>query len=90
MVREATYPMKAKLTIYLDQALIASAKAYARRHGMSVSQLVENYFAVLTAPVGQPSISPLMTRLHGSAKGAEFDKDEYREHLERKHPDDSG
>ena len=39
--------MNAKLTLRLDESLIASAKEYAALHGSSVSQMVANYFAAL-------------------------------------------
>jgi len=39
--------MNAKLTLRLDESLIASAKDYAATHGSSVSQMVANYFAAL-------------------------------------------
>lgn len=40
--------MNHKLTLRMDEALIANAKVYAATHGSSVSQLVANYFAALT------------------------------------------
>lgn len=40
--------MHTKLTLRLDEALIASAKDYAAAHGSSVSQIVADYFAALT------------------------------------------
>jgi len=39
--------MNAKLTLRLDESLIAAAKDYAAQHGSSVSQMVANYFAAL-------------------------------------------
>ncbi len=40
--------MNAKLTLRLDESLIAAAKDYAALHGSSVSQMVANYFAAVT------------------------------------------
>lgn len=40
--------MNHKLTLRMDESLIASAKDYAAAHGSSVSQMVANYFAALT------------------------------------------
>ena len=57
--------MNNKLTLRLDESLIASAKDYAAAHGNSVSQMVANYFAALPQPgTGQttqtePSALPL-------------------------------
>ena len=39
--------MNTKLTLRMDEALIASAKDYAAAHGSSVSQMEANYFAAL-------------------------------------------
>ena len=39
--------MNNKLTLRMDESLIASAKDYAAAHGSSVSQMVANYFAAL-------------------------------------------
>lgn len=39
--------MNNKLTLRMDESLIASAKNYAALHGSSVSQMVANYFAAL-------------------------------------------
>lgn len=41
--------MNNKLTLRMDESLIASAKNYAAAHGSSVSQMVANYFATLEA-----------------------------------------
>ena len=40
--------MNNKLTLRMDESLIASAKDYAASHGSSVSQMVANYFAAIT------------------------------------------
>lgn len=40
--------MDKKLTLRLDADVIESAKAYARQHGESLSQMVERYFKRLT------------------------------------------
>lgn len=39
--------MKTKLTLRLEKRLIERAKAHAKRKGMSVSQMVADYFKVL-------------------------------------------
>jgi hypothetical protein len=41
--------MEAKLTLKLDNAVIASAKKYAKRHKRSLSGIVENYFRNLSS-----------------------------------------
>lgn len=58
--------MNNKLTLRMDESLIASAKDYAAAHGSSVSQMVANYFAALahagTTPTPPPA-APLSTPL---------------------------
>ena len=74
--------MKTKLTLRLDEDVIARAKAYAARRGTSVSGLVENYFRLVATepggdggPVGTPtddwmaSLSPRVRALVGAAVG---------------------
>lgn len=45
--------MKEKLTLTVDRAAVAKAKAYAKREGTSLSQLVEQQFNHL----GEPSFA---------------------------------
>ena len=40
--------MKSKLTLNVDKDLVCKAKVYARSSGISLSDLVENYFKILT------------------------------------------
>jgi post-segregation antitoxin (ccd killing protein) len=40
--------MKAKLTVTIDEELIPKAKSYARRRGLSVSELVETSLRAVT------------------------------------------
>lgn len=41
--------MDSKLTLNVDKDLAGKAKAYARSHGRSLSDLVESYFKILTS-----------------------------------------
>ncbi|HEX6199260.1 MAG TPA: DUF6364 family protein [Thermoanaerobaculia bacterium] len=79
--------MNAKLTLRLDDELIRKAKSHAKRVGKPVSQIVEEYFAVLTAPPrrGQSEPTPRVRRLKGILRGADVDEDAYRRHLEDKY-----
>ena len=75
--------MKTKLTLRLDDAVIARAKAYAAARGTSVSGLVEDYFRLVATDARgdgghQPaepaedwraSLPPLVRELLGSAVG---------------------
>ena len=75
--------MTAKLTLSVDPRVIAAAKRYAAESGTSVSQLVEDYLAALTAgPVRAPE-SPVLARLRGSMR--DVDVDDYRRHLREKY-----
>ena len=83
--------MNTKLTLRLDEDLIGAAKRHAAAGGKSVSQLVEDYFAVLVA-LDEPAlgeITPGVRRLLGILRDADLDAGEgeaaYRGHLERRH-----
>ena len=61
--------MTAKLTLTIDDAVIAQAKKYAKSQGTSVSDIVENYLASLTSAQSTDiSISPRVRKLLGSMK----------------------
>ena len=81
--------MPTKLTLRLDEALIAAAKAYAHSQGRSVSVLVADYFAQLThqAPTADaaPPISKITASLRGALQGSKADESDYRRHLEAKY-----
>lgn len=77
--------MQTKLTLRLDDALIEQAKQYAKQHGLSLSQMVADYFSMLkTAP--DTFTSPPITRsLTGLLQHTTTDETEYYEHLAEKH-----
>ncbi len=85
--------MPTKLTLRLDERLIARAKRYAARRGTSVSQMVADYFAALTADEtpARPDddwkqhLSPITRSLVGSLAGSGLDEEDYHRHLEEKH-----
>lgn len=92
--------MNTKLTLRLDDRLIASAKDYAAAHGSSVSQMVANYFAALAHPSDASAkmttaldaagdLSPATRRLTGILKAKpgqpQASVDDYHAYLERKH-----
>lgn len=47
--------MKKKLTLKLDEALIAKAKHHAASNGKSVSQMVADYFQLLERDTNNPA-----------------------------------
>jgi antitoxin component of RelBE/YafQ-DinJ toxin-antitoxin module len=81
--------MKAKLTLKLDNEVLERAKAYAKRQGCSLSQLVETYLATLPREV-RPSeihLTGVVAELAGVLAGAKIDeaKDDYAEYLSKKY-----
>jgi len=79
--------MQTKLTLRLDERLVRRAKAYARRSGKSVSQVVSEYFLLLVGrePDDSPSLPPTVRQLRGALKGSAGDRSSYRKHLEDKY-----
>ena len=73
-----------KLTLSVDERVVARAKRYARARGTSVSRLVEAYLDVVQAPSGTArKAAPVLARLRGSLKRGSVD--DYRRHLEKKY-----
>ena len=75
--------MHAKLTLTVSPDVIAAAKVYAAETGTSVSQLVEDYLALLTAQPAVTGETPVLARLRGSLRGV--DVEEHRQHLAQKY-----
>jgi hypothetical protein len=76
-----------KLTLSVDDEVIAGAKRYAEQQGTSVSRLVERYLGALARPpvVKDEELGPITRRLKGALKGVTFDREEYIDYLERKY-----
>jgi hypothetical protein len=82
--------MQTKLTLRLDKVLIEQAKQYAEQLGYSLSQLVAEYFAVLTTEHNtgasyKEELPPITRSLVGALKRSEYDQEDYRRHLEEKY-----
>ncbi|MBA9079612.1 MULTISPECIES: DUF6364 family protein [Rufibacter] len=80
--------METKLTLVLDQKIIARAKSYASHKKTSVSKLVEAYLEKITVDENETTeISPLVKSLSGVLTlPAELDhKKEYGDHLADKY-----
>jgi hypothetical protein len=73
-----------KLTLSVDPGVVARAKRYAKRQGVSVSGLVETYLATVSAaqPLREKE-PPILRALRGSLKTGDI-KD-YRKHLVEKY-----
>ncbi len=67
--------MNTKLTLTIEKEIIEEAKQYAKEKGQSLSDLVENYFKLITKDKRQikpNQLSPRVQRLRGILK---VDKD---------------
>ena len=74
----------AKLTLNVDPAVVARAKAVAASRGTSVSRMVESMLH-LVASGGDAAreVPPVLAKLRGSAKGAA--PGDYLAYLDKKH-----
>jgi hypothetical protein len=77
--------MNTKLTLRLDDKLIASAKRHSAESGKSVSQLVSDFFALIDAEDSDVDITPRVRSLRGVLAGSGLDESDYRRHLEEKY-----
>ena len=93
--------MKTKLTLRLDDAVVARAKAYAAARGTSVSGLVEGYFRLVAtggdggptdvpseaaAPDWRAGLGPRVRALvDRPAPARDVTEDDHRRHLAQKH-----
>jgi len=77
--------MQTKLTLRLEDSLIAKAKGYAKDHDKSLSQVVTDYFKMLTQQTEITSISPVTDSLIGILKSGNLDQKDYKKHLEEKY-----
>jgi hypothetical protein len=75
--------MNTKLTLTIDRSVIQSAKKYAGETGRSLSDLVENYFRMLTSDQEPPEkpLPPVTSSLKGALKAP--DDFDYKEALVR-------
>ena len=66
--------MNTKLTLTLEKEVIEIAKAYAKEKGQSLSEMVENYFKLVTIDrrkIKPKDLSPRIRRLRGIIKVTE-------------------
>jgi hypothetical protein len=63
--------MNTKLTLTIEKEVIETAKEYAKETGQSLSEMVENYFKMVTVDkkIAQPkTLSPRVKKLRGILK----------------------
>lgn len=75
--------MQTKLTLRLEADLIVGAKAFAKRTGHSLSQIVAEYFALLDAELTERDevMTPIVASMRGSLRGVEADGGALRQDL---------
>jgi metal-responsive CopG/Arc/MetJ family transcriptional regulator len=80
--------MQAKLTISIDKNIVEQAKAFAKKKGRSLSEIIENYLKAVVEKEKQTlEISPEIKKLQGSVKlPADFDyKKDLQQGLSKKY-----
>ena len=75
--------MMSKVTLSIDPAVVVRAKRYAKRRGVSVSSLVEEYLDLVSEPPRSGPEPPVLRSLRGVLKKA--DRDAYRRRLIEKY-----
>jgi len=77
--------MQTKLTLRLESELIAQAKEHAKQQGKSLSQVVADYFTLLTQNSKSVKIAPITQSLIGALKEGKLNEEDYKKHLEEKY-----
>ncbi len=79
--------MNTKLTLRLDDNLIASAKEYSAKTGKSVSKIVSDFFVIIkNEKLKQRSfVTPTVQSLRGILKHSDLSTKDYKKYLEEKH-----
>ena len=79
--------MNTKLTLRLEDHLIASAKEYSAQTGKSVSRIVSDFFVIIKNEKLKDinPITPTVQSLKGILKQTTFSENDYKKHLEEKY-----
>lgn len=79
--------MTTKLTLTVEKTVIEKAKAYAKKTGRSLSELVENYLEAITLNEKEENLSPRLKKIVGVVKlPHDFDEEkELSDHYKKKH-----
>lgn len=74
-----------KLTLSVDPKVVSRAKQYSKKHGVSISSMVEAYLAEVSARPAPAAMknAPLSQSLRGSLKRVNLE--DYRKHLVAKY-----
>lgn len=79
--------MTTKLTLTVEKTVIEKAKAYAKKTGRSLSELVENYLEAITLNEKEENLSPRLKKIVGVVKlPPDFDEEkELSDYYKKKH-----
>lgn len=77
--------MQTKLTLRLEEELIHRAKEYAKNHNKSLSQIVADYFHLLSQQTKTEPNSPITQALTGLLAGENVSEADYKQHLQNKY-----
>jgi antitoxin component of RelBE/YafQ-DinJ toxin-antitoxin module len=78
------YVQMAKLTLSVDERVVSRAKRYAKKQGVSVSQMVEAYLEAVAEPThAAVPDAPTLRSLRGSLRKA--DVETYKRHVAAKY-----
>lgn len=79
--------MRAKITLYSQDELIAEVKKFAKEQNTSVSKLVNGFFESLLEKnkTKTDKKTNITNSLLGVLKDSKVDEDEYKKHLEEKY-----
>ena len=78
--------MNSKITLYSDKELIEQIKIYAKKRGVSVSKLVNDFFKSLLLEKNNKNLDAKITnRLYGILENSDISKDDYKKYLEDKY-----
>ena len=72
-----------KLTLSVDGSVVSRAKRYAKKNGISVSQMVEAYLASVSEPKVEVDMPPVLRSVRGILKRADIN--DYHRHLGEKY-----
>jgi hypothetical protein len=80
--------MQARLTLKIEDKLIKNAREYAKSQHKSLSQIVAEFFSIVSSKSEHKkdmAIGPVTSKLAGSLKGARLTEDDYKDYLLRKY-----
>ena len=79
--------MNTKLTLRMDEHLIAAAKEYSAKTGKSLSRIVADFFRTIQNENREKEqiLPPTVRSLKGALKKGDIGEDDYKKYLEEKY-----